>query len=75
MKIAIGAILTQPEGDGMGKKRIEVALPLEAINKASAREKSIRHGHHLAAPSRVYGRAQSPAAVRRCAARGLGYSR
>src|SRR5437867_5313901 len=24
---------------------IEVALPLEAINKASAREKSIRHGH------------------------------
>src|SRR2546425_99360 len=28
-----------------GKKLIEVALPLEAINKASAREKSIRHGH------------------------------
>ena len=27
-----------------GKKLIEVALPLEAINKASAREKSIRHG-------------------------------
>jgi len=27
------------------KKLIEVALPLEAINKASAREKSIRHGH------------------------------
>ena len=27
------------------KKIIEVALPLEAINKASAREKSIRHGH------------------------------
>jgi len=26
------------------KKLIEVALPLEAINKASAREKSIRHG-------------------------------
>jgi putative DNA methylase len=26
-------------------KLIEVALPLEAINKASAREKSIRHGH------------------------------
>ena len=25
------------------KKLIEVALPLEAINKASAREKSIRH--------------------------------
>jgi len=27
------------------KKLIEVALPLEAINQASAREKSIRHGH------------------------------
>lgn len=27
------------------KKLIEVALPLEAINKASVREKSIRHGH------------------------------
>ena len=29
----------------MRKKLIEVALPLDAINKASAREKSIRHGH------------------------------
>src|SRR3990170_2935480 len=29
----------------MKKKLIEVALPLEAINKASALEKSIRHGH------------------------------
>ncbi len=29
----------------MRKKLIEVALPLEAINEASAREKSIRHGH------------------------------
>ena len=29
----------------MGKKLIEVALPLEAINEASAREKSIRYGH------------------------------
>lgn len=29
----------------MKKKLIEVALPLEAINEASAREKSIRHGH------------------------------
>jgi putative DNA methylase len=28
----------------MKKKLIEVALPLEAINKASAREKSIRYG-------------------------------
>jgi putative DNA methylase len=27
------------------KKLIEVALPLDAINKSSAREKSIRHGH------------------------------
>ncbi len=27
------------------KKPIEVALPLEAIDKAAAREKSIRHGH------------------------------
>jgi putative DNA methylase len=27
------------------KKLIEVALPLEAINRASAKEKSIRHGH------------------------------
>jgi putative DNA methylase len=27
------------------KKLIEVALPLEAINKASAREKALRHGH------------------------------
>ncbi len=27
------------------KKLIEVALPLDAINNASAREKSIRHGH------------------------------
>src|SRR2546421_2699107 len=34
-------------GDSMTtkKKLIEVALPLEAINKASAKEKSIRHGH------------------------------
>ena len=29
----------------MAKKLIEVALPLDAINRASAREKSIRHGH------------------------------
>jgi adenine-specific DNA methylase len=29
----------------MKKKLIEVALPLEAINKASAKEKSIRHAH------------------------------
>ena len=29
----------------MRKKLIEVALPLDAVNAASAREKSIRHGH------------------------------
>ncbi len=29
----------------MRKKLIEVALPLDAINTAAAREKSIRHGH------------------------------
>lgn len=29
----------------MKKKLIEVALPLEAINKAAAKEKSVRHGH------------------------------
>jgi putative DNA methylase len=27
------------------KKLIEVALPLDAINAAAVREKSIRHGH------------------------------
>ncbi len=31
--------------NSLKKKLIEVALPLEAINKAAAREKSIRHGH------------------------------
>jgi putative DNA methylase len=31
--------------NGHRKKMIEVALPLEAINKAAAKEKSIRHGH------------------------------
>jgi len=30
---------------GFPKKLIEVAIPLEVINAASAREKSIRHGH------------------------------
>ena len=29
----------------MGKKLIEVALPLDDVNAASAREKSVRHGH------------------------------
>jgi putative DNA methylase len=32
-------------GDAPKRKLIEVALPLETINKESAREKSIRHGH------------------------------
>src|SRR5256885_61466 len=41
----IHAILTQSKGKFMPKKLIEVALPLEAINRESAREKSIRHGH------------------------------
>ncbi len=27
------------------KKLIEVSIPIDAINAASAREKSIRHGH------------------------------
>lgn len=34
--------MTQP---AYRKKLIEVALPLEAINREAAREKSIRHGH------------------------------
>ena len=34
-----------PSNVTIRKKLIEVALPLEAINVASAREKSIRHGH------------------------------
>ena len=32
------------------KKLIEVALPLDAINVAAAREKSIRHGHPSTLP-------------------------
>ena len=35
----------QAPGLQVKRKLIEVALPLEAINVASAREKSIRHGH------------------------------
>lgn len=34
-----------PSSSPYRKKLIEVALPLEAINRESAREKSIRHGH------------------------------
>src|SRR6478672_7465976 len=35
------------KGERVGSRRklIEVSLPLEAINRESAREKSIRHGH------------------------------
>jgi hypothetical protein len=33
--------MTQPPK----RKLIEVALPLETINREAAREKSIRHGH------------------------------
>ena len=40
-------------------KLIEVALPLEDINRESAREKSIRHGHpstlHRSPRSQVWG--------------------
>ena len=38
-------MLPRPKREKMKKKLIEVALPLEAINKEAAREKSIRHGH------------------------------
>jgi putative DNA methylase len=37
--------LTPPPAPSYRKKLIEVALPLDAINAESAREKSIRHGH------------------------------
>ncbi|GII56123.1 hypothetical protein Pth03_45120 [Planotetraspora thailandica] len=36
---------TETGTGGYRRKLIEVALPLEEINKQSAREKSIRHGH------------------------------
>ena len=37
--------MTQLPDTARRRKLIEVSMPLEAINKASAREKSIRHGH------------------------------
>lgn len=40
-----GPILTRDASGSHKRKLIEVSLPLEDINKASAREKSIRHGH------------------------------
>ena len=36
---------TDPAGSAPRRKLIEVSLPLEEINRESAREKSIRHGH------------------------------
>ncbi len=44
------------------KTLIEVALPLEAINKAAAREKSIRHGHP--SPLHLWWARRPPAAAR-----------
>ena len=51
-RAALGDLVGRPAGIGHDvtatatrKKLIEVALPLDAINRASAREKSIRHGH------------------------------
>ena len=37
--------MTDGDSDAAPRKLIEVAIPLQAINEASAREKSIRHGH------------------------------
>ncbi len=37
--------MSQEVNPSTSRKLIEVALPLEAINAASAKEKSIRHGH------------------------------
>jgi len=37
--------LAEPVSPKPNKKLIEVALPLEVINREAAREKSIRHGH------------------------------
>jgi putative DNA methylase len=41
----MGELSTNGDGTAPKRKLIEVALPLEAINRESAREKSIRHGH------------------------------
>ena len=42
----VPAVVTQDAPPvGARKQLIEVALPLDTINKASKREKSIRHGH------------------------------
>lgn len=42
---AHGPTLTRDASGSHKRKLIEVSLPLEDINKASSREKSIRHGH------------------------------
>ena len=50
------------------KKLIEVALPLDAINQASAREKSIRHGHPSTTCKWIeHGEAMARAACAACA--------
>jgi putative DNA methylase len=38
-------MITTPPKPAFRKKLIEVSIPLEVINRESAREKSIRHGH------------------------------
>ena len=43
--LASSPLSTEQASTTYRKKLIEVALPLEAINRESAREKSIRHGH------------------------------
>ena len=43
--VRLSGIEIRMESSLTRKKLIEVALPLDAINAASAREKSIRHGH------------------------------
>jgi hypothetical protein len=47
------------------KKLIEVALPLEAINVASAREKSIRHDQ----PGTLPYQDERPAHITRCSSK------
>ena len=47
MLVRVGSVAVCSPGGCLKNKRklIEVALPLEAISRESAREKSIRHGH------------------------------
>src|SRR6476659_10077232 len=54
--------MAETTGQPSKRKLIEVSLPLEAINRESAREKSIRHGH----PSTLHlWRARRPLAAAR----------